>query len=180
MLRIQHSGTGLVIVAGIDWGKNSSHLTPRPSSPISPTTGPLSRKDLSHLQTLVLGGCEQRLNGVAHKGDEHWLQAVLPRHPRTLGLEQPVLRELAAWRPRGSARNKQGVPPGRGRGFVDLAGLDATGSLLLVETKLGGDHMLVLQGLDYLIWAEANRARLTSRLDCRPDVPIEIAYCVAG
>ncbi len=40
--------------------------------------------------------------------------------------------------------------------------------------------MLVLQGLDYRIWAEANRERLTARLDCRNDVPFEIAYCVGG
>ncbi len=49
-----------------------------------------------------------------------------------------------------------------------------------METKLGGDHMLVLQGLDYRIWAEANRARLMQRLDCRTEVPFEISYCVGG
>ena len=40
--------------------------------------------------------------------------------------------------------------------------------------------MLVLQGLDYRIWAEANRERLTSRLDCRRQIPLEISYCVGG
>ncbi|KRE41056.1 hypothetical protein ASG74_14415 [Knoellia sp. Soil729] len=126
----------------------------------------------------MLQGCAERLKGVAHKADEHWLQSVLRRHPEALGLEQPVLRELPAWRPGGSLGTGQTTP--RGRGFVDLAGLDAAGTLLLVETKLGADDMLVLQGLDYLIWAEANRERLTTRLDARKSIPFEISYCVGG
>lgn len=174
VLRIRRSGSGLDVVAGIDWDENSPHPTPAPVT----LTGPLTAEQEAQLQALVREGCEQRLGGIARKADEHWLQAVLRRHPRVLGLEQPVLRELAAWRPSGSLGTKQSRP--RGRGFVDLAGLDATGTLLIVETKLGGDHMLVLQGLDYRIWAEANRHRLTQRLDCRPDAPIEIAFCVGG
>jgi len=174
VLRIKRSGSGLEVVAGIDWAVHSPNETPAPVA----LTGPLSAEQLGDLQTSVREGCDQRLNGVAHRADEHWLQAVLRRHPSVLGLEQPVLRELAAWRPVGSLGTKQRTS--RGRGFVDLAGLDATGRLLIVETKLDGDHMLVLQGLDYRIWAEANRSRLTQRLDCRPDVPIEIAFCVGG
>ena len=119
-------------------------------------------------------GIDERISGIAKKDDGHWLQAVLRTHPKVLGLEQPVLRELPAWRPQGSSKHGQT----RGRGFVDLAGLDATGHVMLVETKLGSDHMLVLQGLDYLIWANANRARLTTRLECRLDVDFEISYCV--
>lgn len=174
VLRIVRTGKGLEIVAGIDWGTNSPHSTPEPLR----LTGPLTHEQEQQLVSYVLEGCQQRLAGVAHKADEHWLQAVLRRHPRVLGLEQPVLRELPAWRPSGQLGTKQPLP--RGRGFVDLAGLDATGSLLLVETKLGADDMLILQGLDYLVWAEANRDRLTQRLDCHRDVPFEIAYCVGG
>lgn len=84
---------------------------------------------------------------------------VLQASDEIQGSEQAVLLELPAWRPSGSAGTKQRTP--RGRGFVDLAGLDATGTLLLVEPELRGDHMLVLQGLDYRSRAEANRARLT-------------------
>lgn len=174
VLRIQRTAGGLRIVAGIDWGAASPHPSPQPLH----LTGPLTAQQAQTLQSQVLEGCRQRLTGVARKADEHWLQAVLRRHPRRLGLEQPVLRELPAWRPSGSLATKQELP--RGRGFVDLAGLDATGTLLLVETKLGADDMLILQGLDYLAWAEANRDRLTQRLDCRRDVPFEIAYCVGG
>jgi hypothetical protein len=175
VLRIEPSTAGVTIVAGIDWGTNSPHETPEPLPQI---TGPLGPEELSEVQKRVQQGCEERLRGIARKPDEHWLQAVLRRNPQCLGLEQPVLRELPAWRPRGSAGTRQKQP--RGRGYVDLVGLDATGVLVLVETKLGGDDMMILQGLDYLIWAETNRDRLTARLDCRSTVPFEIAYCVGG
>jgi hypothetical protein len=174
VLRIKPQGAGLEVIAGINWGAASPNMTPTPLL----ITGPLTSSQEAVLREQVLAGCAQRLSGVAKKADEHWLQAVLRRYPRELGLEQPVLRELAAWRPSGSLGTRQTVP--RGRGFVDLAGLDGTGTVLLVETKLGGDHMLILQGLDYLIWAEANPERLTLRLDCRADAPFEIAYCVGG
>ncbi len=188
VLRVRRAQGGLEILAGIDWGANSA----QPSPQALMITGPLTAAEETTCRALVEAGINERLDvaGAAHHADEHWLQAVLRRHPRSLGLEQPVLREVAAWRPRGSLKHTKDSQqrqtgtisrsPARGRGFVDLAGLDAAGNLLIVETKLGADHMLVLQGLDYKIWAEANRARLSARLDCRPDLPIEISYCVGG
>ena len=174
VLRISRTKAGLQVVAGIDWGTASGH----PTALKLDITGPLEATQQRAIQARVLQGCKERRTGPAHKADEHWLQAVLRRHPEALGLEQPVLRELPSWRPRGSLGTRQAQP--RGRGFVDLAGLDAAGTLLLVETKLGADDMLVLQGLDYLIWAEANRQRLTTRLDAQMSIPFEIAYCVGG
>ena len=173
VLVIRRSRGGLTLVAGIDWGANSPNATPEPLE----IRGPLSPEQLLYLQTAVEDGCAQRKSGPALSADEHWLQSTLRRNPRVLGLEQPVLREVPAWRPRGSAR---GGGPARSRGFVDLAGLDALGTIVLVETKLGGDDLLVLQGLDYRIWAQANREQLALRLDCSPTVPVEIAYCVGG
>jgi len=171
VLAIRSKGTGLSIVAGINWGSSSLNKThPDPLT----VNAEMSGATLATAKANIEAGVHERMAGVAKKNDEHWLQAVLRRHPKVLGLEQPVLRELPAWRPQGFSKKGQD----RGRGFVDLAGLDATGRLLLVETKLGVDDMLVLQGLDYYIWAEANRARLTTRLDCRPDVDFEISYCV--
>jgi hypothetical protein len=137
--------------------------------------GEMSADTLATVKADIQAGIHQRMFGVAKKDDEHWLQAVLRRHPEVLGLEQPVLRELPAWRPQGSGKKKGTI---RGRGFVDLAGLDAAGRLVLVETKLGTDEMLVLQGLDYYVWANANRGRLTTRLDCGLRVDFEISYCV--
>jgi len=172
VLVIHSTKAGLSLVAGIDWGPSSPNQTPLALA----VNAKLSDDALAAVKADIEAGIQQRMSGVANKDDEHWLQAVLRRHPKSLGLEQPVLRELPAWRPQGS--KKKGLV--RGRGFVDLAGLDATGRLLLVETKLGSDDMLVLQGLDYYIWANANRDRLTTRLDCRSDVEFEISYCVGG
>lgn len=172
VLAIRSTKAKLSVVAGIAFGSNSPNHTP-----LALVIGAkMSGEDLATVKADIEAGIRQRMSGVATKDDEHWLQAVLRRHPQVLGLEQPVLRELPAWRPQGSSKNGSL----RGRGFVDLAGLDATGHLLLVETKLGSDHMLVLQGLDYLIWANANRDRLTTRLDCQPKVEFEISYCVGG
>jgi hypothetical protein len=54
--------------------------------------------------------------------------------------------------------------PGGGRGFIDLLRLDPAGVLHIIETKIGHDEMLVLQGLDYWIWAEANREALVAEM----------------
>ncbi|MEQ1504671.1 MAG: hypothetical protein ABMB14_20695 [Myxococcota bacterium] len=61
-----------------------------------------------------------------------------------------------------------------------MIGVDGRGSVHLVETKLGGDEMLVLQGLDYWVWAEANRAELTQLLDAPADAPFQIDFVVAA
>ncbi|MDZ7727117.1 MAG: hypothetical protein U5Q44_02375 [Dehalococcoidia bacterium] len=43
------------------------------------------------------------------------------------------------------------------RGFVDFVGVDIDGGLHVVETKIGPDHMLGLQGIDYWAWVTAHR-----------------------
>ena len=50
VLRIQHGGTGLAVVAGIDWGVTAPHETPIALQ----LSGPVTRQDLSQLQALVL------------------------------------------------------------------------------------------------------------------------------
>jgi hypothetical protein len=91
------------------------------------------------------------------------LQARLAAHPDVLGLDPDRLwRELPCVRPRGQ------------RAFIDLAGVDAAGRIHLVETKIGDDPMLVLQGLDYWIWADAHRAELAEHLHVKPDTSIQI------
>jgi hypothetical protein len=101
--------------------------------------------------------------------EEHHLQVALRRSPGTLLLEHPVLREVPAWRP-------------RGRGFIDLVGMDGAGDVVLVETKLGSDEMLILQGLDYWIWAskDENRAWLRDRLYADASASTHLLYAVAG
>lgn len=95
---------GLSVVAGIDWGTSSPNQTPA----VMAVDAKMSIGELATFKTDIEAGIHQRMSGVAKKHDEHWLQAVLRRHPRVLGLEQPVLRELPAWRPQGSNK-KRGV-----------------------------------------------------------------------
>lgn len=103
------------------------------------------------------------------KFEEHHLQVALRRSPGTLLLEHPILREVPAWRP-------------RGRGFIDLVGMDGAGDVVLVETKLGSDEMLILQGIDYWIWAskDENRAWLRERLYADASARTHLLYAFAG
>ena len=48
--------------------------------------------------------------------------------------------------------------------MIDFLGVDNSGHLHIVETKIGGDEMLVLQGLDYWIWAQRNLPQLIADL----------------
>lgn len=107
--------------------------------------------------------------------EEHHLQVLLRRSPTDLGLEHPVLREIPAWRPSGGTKE-------RGRGFIDLVASDGAGDLVLVETKLGSDEMLILQGLDYWIWATnpENASWLRERLYVDTNAPIKLLYAVGG
>ena len=54
----------------------------------------------------------------------------------------------------------------RGRGYIDLLGIDGHGDVRIVETKIADnrDDLLILQGLDYYVWAKAYRQVLLARL----------------
>ncbi|MGY1680633.1 PGN_0703 family putative restriction endonuclease [Geodermatophilus sp. SYSU D01176] len=126
----------------------------------------LTDEQLAEVRGAVEAGIVRRLQpgeGSLHRPDEHWLQAVLRRSPHLVGIEQPALREVPAWRPRDT-------PARWSRGYVDLLGLDGHGDLRVVETKLASndDALLVLQGLDYLTWAHAYRDVLADRLGASP------------
>jgi hypothetical protein len=110
-----------------------------------------------------------------HRPDEHWLQAVIRRNPGLVGVEQPALRELPAWRPGGD-----GSAQSRGRGYIDLLGVDGHGDIRVVETKLASntDDLLVCQGLDYYIWALAYRRILIGRLGAPDRAAFEIHYVI--
>lgn len=105
---------------------------------------------------------------------EHWFQSalppllhqVMPLAQRELG--RSVMREVPTHRPAG------------GTGFIDLVALDDDGTLHLIETKLGSDPMLVLQGLDYLIWVEANTTLLLEAFGVERFERVVIDYVMAG
>lgn len=131
------------------------------SSPVEVrrVAAPLTDADFVQLQAQVEGGIAQAKAKKHGEFREHHLQEILRRDPQVLGLEPPVLREVPAWRPAGG-------PGELGRGFIDLLGKDGLGDVVLVETKLAADDLLVLQGLDYWIWASRsqNKEWLFSRL----------------
>ena len=125
-------------------------------------------------------GIDERLGGRLHKPDEHWLQAVIRRTPSLVGVEQPALREVPAWRPSAKPHSDPAQPGAWGRGFIDLVGLDGHGDLRIVETKLtkNQDELLFLQGLDYYIWACSYWEPLRVRLGASDRAQIEVHYVI--
>ncbi len=67
-----------------------------------------------------------------------------------------------------------------GRGFIDFLGVDIDGGLHVIETKIGPDHMLGVQGLDYWAWVTAHKAEIARQVDADPDGgPVELHYVLA-
>lgn len=100
-----------------------------------------------HVQHAIVAAAARaasaRLAGIDSGHHEHKMQAAL--HPEQLGLESNWLREFPAWRP-GSTHSA----------FIDFLAKDQRGRVHVVETKIGDDTMLVLQGLDYWLWCRAH------------------------
>jgi hypothetical protein len=78
------------------------------------------------------------------------------------------LREFPAWRP-GSTRSA----------YIDFLAKDDNGRVHVVETKIGADAMLVLQGLDYWLYCRANHEKVNQALGATSPRPPVIDYVVA-
>lgn len=103
---------------------------------------------------------------------EHQLQAALAGAlDDSLGVSHPR-REYPAFRP-----TKDKDSPARA--YIDFLGHDDDGRMHVVETKIGNDPMLVLQGLDYWIWATANAATLQANFGL-PSLPKVVLDFVAA
>ena len=155
VLSIRRTRTGLRILGGV-------HGSSDDRAPVTVELSAeqaLTEPQLGALQQAIEQAIARRLDpdGDLHRPDEHWLQAVLRGRPDLVGVEQPALREVPAWRPRDTT-------PAWRRGYVDLLGLDGHGDFRVLETKLAtnDDALLVLQGLDYLTWAHAYRDALAA------------------
>jgi hypothetical protein len=173
LLSIKGTTTGLAITAGIHYSKPGEAPVP-----VAISKGErLGPAQLITITSRVEEGIRARLSGSPpiHRPDEHWLQAVIRRNPGLVGVEQPALRELPAWRPSGGAD-----APSWGRGYIDLIGVDGHGDIRVVETKLAKntDDLLVFQGLDYYIWAQAYRRILINRLGAPDRAAFEIHYVI--
>ncbi len=169
VLTIQRAGTGIQVTAGIHY--TSDEQAPKPFT--IPAGETMTDHTLTDIQDRVTTAITHRRSGESpiHKPDEHWLQAVIRRSPRLVGVEQPALREIPAWRPADS-------PAEWGRGFIDLLGRDGHGNIRIIETKLASnqDELLVLQGLDYYLWATVFREVLQTQLTTHDNAHLEIHY----
>lgn len=150
VLSVSKSKNGsLRVTAGV-------HRSADPPRPVE-LQGPIGRADIHRLIGAAATGAATLLDGDDGGRREHRLQAVMASmKPRPLGLTDYLRREYPAWRP---------YPNPRGRSFIDFLGGGEDGNLHVVETKIGDDPMLVIQGLDYWVWAMANRTRLARRFD---------------
>lgn len=176
VLRVSRTDGGVHVRAGISYtdgeGKPGAAITLELAAPITD-------EQLEICQDVIEAAIDERYfeGGSMYVPDEHWLQAVLRDSPALVGIEQPALREVAALRCTGTSPAGK---PNWSRGFIDLLGADPHATLRLIETKLGTYDLLVLQGLDYLIWAERHREQLTNKLSLPSDAPIELHFVVGG
>jgi hypothetical protein len=168
VLSIKSTTDGLAVRAGIHTQAGN------PPLPIVKGEG-LTASQLAMIQDRVRAGVDARLSGEYRKPDEHWLQAVIRRDPSLVGVEQPALREVPAWRPNASDKTW-------GRGFIDLLGVDGHGDLRVVETKLAknSDDLLILQGLDYFLWSTAYGDVVRERIGAPNRSRIVVHYVVGA
>lgn len=138
VLKIRRTRRGLVASAGVHHTKPTAGQKPPVTVEVD---GDVAAVDLHRLIAAASAAAADRLDGTDAGHGEHRLQAMLTA--RDLGLVHMV-REFAIRRPGSPAR------------YVDFVGVDQRGDIHVVETKIGNDEMLVLQGLDYWIWAQAH------------------------
>ena len=125
----------------------------------------------ARLRTHIDEAIERRRTGDDRDHREHLLQAALGISPSLLGMQE-LHREFPAWRP--------SLDSVAGRGFIDFLGVDIDGGLHVVETKIGPDHMLGVQGIDYWAWVTAHKQDIARQVGADPDGPsVQLHYVVA-
>lgn len=152
---IRRSRSGLTVTAGIHSSKTES---PPLAEPIS---GPIPPEVFHRVTSAASAAIADRLAGIDVGNAEHQLQERVAQERRRLGLRH-VVREFPAMRPVGQ------------RGFIDFLAVGHDRRLHVVETKIGPDPMLVLQGLDYWIWASAHRSALGAHLTEKLEADIDL------
>jgi hypothetical protein len=143
VLKVRRAGKGLLASAGVH-GKDGPGCE-------APLSGELDPERFHRLTSAASWAIAERLGGQDTGNAEHLLQERLAEMHASLGLARTV-RELPAVRPGGT------------RAYIDLLAVGNDGDIHVVETKIGPDAMLVLQGLDYVIWAQAHREQLVRYL----------------
>jgi hypothetical protein len=162
VLKMVPTARRLTIVAGVDSTKSESWPTP-----VKVVLLDAPSDDVLHaIIAAASSAAAARLAGDDSANREHRMQAALK--PEQLQLSAGWKREFPAWRP-GSNR----------AAYIDFLATDHRGRLHVVETKIGADTMLILQGLDYWLWCRANDARARAALGATSATPPVIDFVVA-
>jgi Restriction Endonuclease associating with ARP len=159
VLKIARTKKGLRITAGIDYSKPKNDQQP---ALVEDLGGEASAALVHRVISKTATAMTDRLDSPGHGYQEHLLQGLLVGRPPDLGLVA-MPREFPAYR-----------PPHQ-RAYIDFLGIDTAGRIHVVETKIGNDEMLVLQGLDYWIWATAHADGLAAHFGVggTPEVMID-------
>jgi hypothetical protein len=148
VLKLVRQGGGLLVQAGVQYGRPPSDRPPFSEV----LTEPPTTVQRARVEAAVATAVQDRLDGRDAGHLEHRLQAALGA-ARLAGLAMAEFaREYPAWR-------GDGAP-----GYVDFLGLGRDGRLHVVETKIGSDPMLVFQAIDYAIWVRAHAAAIRTDL----------------
>jgi hypothetical protein len=160
-LRVGSSGQ-VDLLAGV----NYSDPAPGHEPLRLPLTEQITDAQLAQVQSAIAIARAGKDSGADAANAEHLLQERLRRDWKLLGLRAPPLREVPVRRP-------------VGYGYIDLLGAGKDGRVRVIETKLGPFERLVVQGLDYWIWASANTSDIAEWLELPADAGIDIEYVVA-
>jgi hypothetical protein len=151
LLELRRAGSnGITVVAGVQASKgvpdDKALLSRKLSEALDPVT-------FARIRAVIENGVADRLDGSDGGHAEHRLQAGLVRHYEEIGWTAAPQREFPARR------------PGGGIGYIDFLRLDEHDVLHIIETKIGDDEFVVLQALDYWMWATANKRLLAKHFN---------------
>jgi hypothetical protein len=165
LLRIQRSRDGLLITTGVGCSRPIGKQRAADRWSIS---APLSTTDFDAIRSRVSAGVTDRLAVDDSSYGEQLVQASLVRHAHDIGWNgtEPI-RDFPVLRPGGDA------------GLIDLLWLDDDACLHIVTTRVDSDDLMVLQGLDHWIWANANRAQIAKFLAVPEIAGIKLDFLVA-
>ena len=174
VLRLRRvKGDGVEVTAGVNASKPSAVFAPAVG--IDGIDESLTPDRVDEIHTAVDAAVDRRRTGVDNGHVEHLLQALLAEDIGSLkvrtNMDGPgrARREFPAIRADGS------------RGYIDLLAVDTQDRIHVIETKIGSDPMLVLQALDYYIWALAHREALAAEFGLtttNPDVVVDFVVGV--
>lgn len=154
VLAITGGKAGWRLVAG---KASSVPVENQPTIVTVPAGSAPSPAELLALRVAIDVAIENRRTGRDAEHPESLLQAGLAVAPELVGATE-LKREFPAWRPQGT-------------GSMDFLAANDGGNLEVIETKIGPDEQLGVQGLDYWAWVSAHQAELLEQFHAA--TPIE-------